>query len=82
MPRAEESDAQAVNEQDSDYSQRLNDSASVRPAVPLESSSEFIDIRGVGDSAWSNLKAVTPPSSGMGAALRKFDPTGRILRGI
>jgi len=81
MPRAEESDAQAVNEQDSDYSQRLNDSASVRPAVPLESSSEFIDIRGVGDSAWSNLKAVTPPASGMGAALRKFDPTGRILRG-
>lgn len=77
----EAAEAQGVSESDPDYSLRLNDLASVRSAVPFEAGGEFLDVRGVGDSAWSNLKATTPPVSGFGAALRKFDPSGRILKG-
>lgn len=76
-----EADILAVNEQDPDYTQRLNDSAAVRSAVPFDAGVDYIDVRGVGDSAWSNLKAATPPASGMGAALRNFDPSGKILKG-
>jgi len=78
---APEAELLAVNEADSDYSQRLNDSSALRSAVPLDAGSEYIDVRGVGDSAWSNLKATTPPASGMASALRSFDPTGKILKG-
>ena len=78
----EEADAMAVNEQrDADYTAKLNDNASVRPAVPLESGMDFIDIRGVGDSAWSGLRAPTAPASGIKAALNKFDPSRKILKG-
>ncbi|MEY3902171.1 MAG: hypothetical protein RL189_1477 [Pseudomonadota bacterium] len=77
----EGSSAQAVNEQDADYSQRVNDSAAVRAAVPLVAGSEFIDIRGVGDSAWSSLRATNAPASGFKAALLKFDPSKKILKG-
>jgi poly-gamma-glutamate synthesis protein (capsule biosynthesis protein) len=76
-----EADLLAINESDPDYAQRLNDSPAVRPAVPFDAGLEYIDIRGVGDSAWSNLKATTPPASGMAAVLRSFDPTGKILKG-
>ncbi|MEN9529893.1 MAG: hypothetical protein RI932_1766, partial [Pseudomonadota bacterium] len=76
-----EAELLAVNESDPEYAQRINDSSAVRPAVPFDSGAEYIDVRGVGDSAWSNLKSTTPPASGMSAALRSFDPTGKILKG-
>ncbi|NBO37024.1 hypothetical protein EBU99_00385 [bacterium] len=77
----EGSDVLAVAEQDVDYSLRLNDDPSVRPALPFAAGADYLDIRGVGDTAWSNLKAATPPVSGMAAALKKFDPTRSILKG-
>jgi len=78
----EEADTLAVNEQrDADYTAKINDSATVRPAIPLDSGMDFIDIRGVGDSAWSGLRAPSSPASGMKAALNKFDPSKKILKG-
>lgn len=78
----EEADAMAVNEQrDADYTAKINDNAAIRAAVPLESGMDFIDIRGVGDSAWSGLRAPSAPASGIKAALNKFDPSRKILKG-
>ncbi|MEN9826704.1 MAG: hypothetical protein RI953_2449 [Pseudomonadota bacterium] len=77
----EEAETLAVNEQDADYSVRVGVPATVRPVVPLDAGKDFIDIRGVGDSAWSGLRASTAPTSGMKEALEKFDPTRRILKG-
>jgi hypothetical protein len=71
----------AVNEPVSDYSPKLNLPAPQIAAIPFEGSHQFLDIRGVGDSAWSGLRAATAPSSEFGATLKKFDPTGKILRG-
>lgn len=77
----EEADVQAVNERDSDYLPKVSDSAGSRPPVPLDAGLDFIDIRGVGDSAWSGLKAKVAPGSGMKTALSKFDPSRKILKG-
>ena len=51
--------------------------------VPLDAaiSQSFIDVRGVGDSAWASLKTLTPVASEMGAALAEFDSTQKILKG-
>ncbi|MFZ9520913.1 MAG: CapA family protein, partial [Silvanigrellaceae bacterium] len=77
----EEAETMAVNEQDADYSAKVNDEASIRPAVPFETGAEFIDLRGVGDSAWSGLRSSSAPASGMKTALEQFDPSRRILKG-
>lgn len=71
----------AVNEPVSEYSSKLNLPSAQGGAISLESSDQFLDIRGVGDSAWSGLRAAVAPASQFGAALKKFDPTGKILRG-
>ncbi len=77
----EPSDIAAVSEQDPDYANKVSAPASLRPAVGLEPSNNFIDIRGVGDSAWSGLRATEPPPSRMSATLKAFDPSQRILKG-
>lgn len=77
----EEADPMAVSEQDADYTAKVSDSAAIRPVIPLEAGPDLIDVRGVGDSAWSSLKTPTPPGSGMKAALAKFDPSKKILKG-
>jgi poly-gamma-glutamate synthesis protein (capsule biosynthesis protein) len=51
------------------------------PAIGLDANNDFIDIRGVGDSGWSGLRATQPPASGMGTTLRAFDPSQKILKG-
>ena len=71
----------AVNESASDYAPKLDLPTSQATAIPLDSSQPFLDIRGVGDSAWSGLRAAAAPKSEFGATLKKFDPTGSILRG-
>lgn len=82
LPRGP-SDAQpmAVNEAESEYAQKLNLPDIQAVAVPFESSETLLDVRGVGDSAWTGLRASTAPRSEFGATIKKFDPTGKILRG-
>lgn len=51
-------------------------------AVPFDhEETDLIDIRGVGDSAWSKTHEKTPIPAGFGAALARFDPTHTLLRG-
>lgn len=51
------------------------------PAPFDHEATELIDIRGVGDSAWSKTHEKDPIAAGFGAALAKFDPTHTLLRG-
>ena len=53
------------------------------PAAPLDAAgvSTLIDIRGVGDSGWSNTHQETPIAADFGAALDRFDATGKGYRG-
>jgi hypothetical protein len=44
-------------------------------------STSFIDVRGVGDAAWSDTHVANPPSSGFANALKAFDPQGIKLKG-
>ncbi len=59
------------------------DTASVGGPVPLPSRAahDFVDVRGVGDSAWATSHDHTPMSPGFGAAVHRFDPSGRFYRG-
>jgi hypothetical protein len=51
-------------------------------AAPFDhAQTDMIDIRGVGDSAWSKTHEKDPIAAGLGAALAKFDPTHNLLRG-
>jgi len=71
----------AVNELASEYEPKLSVPTSQSGAVSLEGNDQLLDIRGVGDSAWSGLRAAVAPKSEFGSTLKKFDPTGKILRG-
>jgi poly-gamma-glutamate synthesis protein (capsule biosynthesis protein) len=51
------------------------------PAPFDHEDTDLIDIRGVGDSAWSKTHEKDPIAAGFGAALAKFDPTHTLLRG-
>jgi len=57
--------------------------ASALAAAPLDTnaSSSLLDIRGVGDAGWSNTHEKTPLAAAYGAALDRFDPTGKAYRG-
>lgn len=58
------------------------DSPDALAAAPFDhEETDLIDIRGVGDSAWSKTHEKDPISAGFGAALAKFDPTHELLRG-
>ena len=52
-------------------------------AAPLDAAgvSTLIDIRGVGDSGWSNTHQQTPIAAEFGSALDRFDATGKGYRG-
>ena len=51
-------------------------------AVDLDKSKHgFIDIRGLGDAAWSGTHERTPIAAGFGKALDAMDPSGRFYRG-
>lgn len=41
----------------------------------------FLDVRGVGDSGWTNTHEHTPLAAGFGRALDKFDASGQSYRG-
>jgi hypothetical protein len=81
LSEIEPSDTTAVNEQDPDYGNKVSAPSTVMPVVDLDANSDFIDIRGVGDSGWSGLRATQPPASGMGTTLKAFDPSQKILKG-
>ncbi|MBX3212301.1 MAG: CapA family protein [Labilithrix sp.] len=56
--------------------------ASALAPAPLKSSeSSLIDVRGVGDAAWSKTHERTALSAAFGAALDRFDASGQSYRG-
>lgn len=57
--------------------------AATLAAAPLarEEADNLIDVRGMGDSGWSTTHQETPIAAEFGAALDRFDPTGRAYRG-
>ncbi|MBX3262327.1 MAG: CapA family protein [Labilithrix sp.] len=55
--------------------------SSLAPAPLKSSESSLIDVRGVGDAAWSKTHERTPLSAAFGAALDRFDATGQSYRG-
>jgi len=51
-------------------------------AAPLDArATELLDVRGVGDAAWSNTHEPTALPAGFGAALDRFDASGLAYRG-
>lgn len=52
-------------------------------AAPLDAAdaTDLIDVRGVGDSAWSQTHQSTPIAAEFGKALDRFDPSGTGYRG-
>jgi Bacterial capsule synthesis protein PGA_cap len=59
-----------------------SDIAGNLPIQPLNfKETELIDVRGVGDSAWSNTHDNTPPEKGYAEALKAFDPNTVKLKG-
>jgi len=57
--------------------------ASALAAAPLDAraSSDLLDIRGVGDAGWSKTHEKTPIAAEFGAALDRFDPSGKAYKG-
>jgi hypothetical protein len=57
--------------------------ASSLAAAPLDvnAATDLLDIRGVGDSGWSNTHEKTPIAAEFGKALDRFDSTGRAYKG-
>jgi hypothetical protein len=56
--------------------------ASALAAAPLErDATDLLDVRGVGDSAWSQTHESTPIAADFGKALDRFDATGAGYRG-
>lgn len=52
-------------------------------AAPLDASEadDLLDIRGVGDSGWSNTHEKTPIAAAFGPALDRFDASGKAVKG-
>ena len=59
------------------------DTASKRVAAPLDvkALTDLVDVRGVGDAAWSRTHQPEPLAAEYGKALDRFDATGRAYRG-
>ena len=59
------------------------DVASKRPAAPLDVNvlTDLVDVRGVGDAAWSRTHQVEPLAAEYGKALDRFDASGKAYRG-
>ncbi|MDB2447330.1 CapA family protein [bacterium] len=77
-----ESSVKAVEEDLSFYSPKLESKNSLSLVPIKKDGHDFIDIRGVGDSAWANVKNEFPPKkSGFMTALKSFDPKKEILVG-
>lgn len=55
--------------------------AALSAAVLDHEATNLIDVRGVGDSGWSNTHEKTPIAAAFGTALDRFDPTGEGYRG-
>ncbi|MBS2020091.1 MAG: CapA family protein [Deltaproteobacteria bacterium] len=57
--------------------------ASALAPLPLDAAEAdgLLDIRGVGDSGWSNTHEKTPIAAAFGAALDRFDPSGKAVKG-
>jgi poly-gamma-glutamate synthesis protein (capsule biosynthesis protein) len=57
--------------------------AAALAAAPLDAAAatSFLDVRGMGDSGWSNTHESTPIAADFGKALDRFDPTGKGYRG-
>ncbi len=52
-----------------------------RPPVSLTASDGFLDVRGVGDAAWSRTHQSDPIAAEFGDVLDRWDPTGERYRG-
>ncbi len=59
------------------------DTTSNRPAAPLDvkALAGLVDVRGVGDAAWSRTHQKDPLAAEYGKALDRFDATGKAYRG-
>ena len=57
--------------------------ATALAAAPLAAAAatDLLDVRGMGDSGWSNTHESTPIAADFGKALDRFDPTGKGYRG-
>ena len=57
--------------------------ASALPAAPLDTAAvaDLLDVRGMGDSGWSNTHEKTPIAAELGKALDRFDASGKGYRG-
>ena len=57
--------------------------ASALAAAPLDTAAAagLLDVRGMGDSGWSNTHEKTPIAAEFGKALDRFDPSGKGYRG-
>ena len=57
--------------------------AGARPAAPIDAAAatDLLDVRGMGDSGWSNTHEKTPIAAEFGKALDRFDATGKGYRG-
>lgn len=55
--------------------------SSLAPAAIEHGNTDLLDVRGVGDSGWSRTHQATPIAAEFGAALDRFDRTGRGYRG-
>ena len=56
--------------------------AAALAAAPLDAAAtDLLDVRGMGDSGWSNTHESTPIAADFGKALDRFDPTGKGYRG-
>jgi hypothetical protein len=65
-----------------DQDPALIDSASSPTLFPLRRENQpYLDIRGVGDAAWTGNQLPAPPASSFQSWLNKFNPNGLVYRG-
>lgn len=77
----EEAENLSIHDQDADYTQKVSDATEARAALALDAGPDFIDVRGVGSSAWTAIRAPQAPPSEVNLVLKKFDPQKKVLKG-
>lgn len=88
-PTADEADEDSGEPADSESAVvAMNEPDETAPASALAAASldageaeDLVDVRGVGDSGWSQTHQSTPLAADFGKALDRFDPSGKGYRG-
>jgi poly-gamma-glutamate synthesis protein (capsule biosynthesis protein) len=78
---AEPAETALTNDVPLDLPDETADPALLAPAPLDATATTLLDVRGVGDTAFTRTHENDPMPAGLGAALDRFDPTGAILRG-